>query len=192
MDISLYTLRKYAKSPEQIYSGKNDGDPVFYYFGDLLPCAWADDVCRGIRHTGWFTNADGATFKDGSGKARGIVTQLPPAPGFPGGRFLAGYWWGDNAESVVWPELYDDETEAARAADSHAEAFAESAREDSERFDAMQDAENETEEKEQEFNLAFTARHVSADHAELAREALKELRSARDVLARATADYERG
>ena len=56
----------------------------------------------------------------------------------------------------------------------------------------MQDAENETEEKEREFKLAFMARHVSAEHAELAREALEELRRARDVLASATADYERG
>ena len=118
--------------------------------------------------------------------AIGIVASLSH------GRFIAGYWWGDNGESVIWPELYKDETEAALAADSHAESFAESAREDSERFDAMQDAERETEEKEQEFKLAFMARHVSADHAELARDALDELRSARDVLASATADYERG
>lgn len=192
MNISLQTLRKHAKSPEQIYSGKNDGEPVFYYFGELLPCAWADDACHGIRHTGWFTNAHGETFKDGSGKARGVVAQLPTAPGFPCGRFLAGYWWGDDDESVIWPELYKDETEAARAADSHAEAFAKSAREDRERFDAMQDAERETEEKERAFKLAFMARHVSAEHAELAREALEELRSARDVLTSATADYEKG
>ena len=191
MNISLQTLRKYAKSPEELYIGKNDGEPVFYYFGDLLPFAWADGVCRDIRHTGWFTNADGETF-DGYGKARGSVIQLPTSPGFHCGRFLAGYWCGDNDESVIWPELYKDETEAARAADSHAEAFAESAREDSERFDAMQDAERETEEKEQEFNLAFMARRVSAEHTELAREALEELRSARAVLASATADYERG
>lgn len=192
MNISLQTVRKYSRSPEQICSGKNDGEPVFYYFGDLLPCTWADDVCRDIRHTGWLTNANGETWKDGSGKARGSVIQLPPAPGFHGGRFLAGYWWGDSGEYVFWPELYKDETEAARAADSHAESFAESAREDSERFDAMQDAESEAEEKKRGFKLAFMARHVSAEHVELAREALEELRSARDVLASATADYERG
>lgn len=192
MNISLQTLRKYAKSPERIDAGKNDGEPVFYYFGDLLPHAWADDVCHGIRHTGWFTMADGTTYKDGSGKARGAVIQLPPMPGFPDGRYLAGYWWGDNGEFVVWPELYKDETEAARAADSHAEYFAESAREDNERFETMQDAERETEKKEQLFKLAFMARHVSTEHAELAREALEELRCARDILASATADYERG
>ena len=192
MNISLATLRKYAKNPEQIDVGKNAGEPVFYYFGDLLPYAWADEVCPSVRHKGWFTNADGETFTDGSGKSRGAVVRLPPAPGFPCGRFLAGYWWGDNGESVIWPELYKGETEAALAADYHAEAFAESAREDSGRFDAMCEAEHDTEEKEQAFKLAFMARHVSADHAELARDALDDLRSARDVLASATADYEKG
>lgn len=140
---------------------------------------FCDDVAR-IGHTGWFTD----TFRDE--KARGIVARIPH------GRFIAGYHWSSNGERVYSPEVYDDETEAARAADSHAESFAEAAREDNERFVAMQDAENETEEKEREFKLAYMARHVSAEHAELAREALEELRSARDVLASATADYERG
>ena len=142
---------------------------------------YADEIAEAyIQHTGWFTDTDGGE------KARGIVGNLTH------GRFIAGYHWSSNDERVYFPEVYDDETEAARAADSHAEAFAESAREDSERFNAMQDAENETEEKKREFKLAFMARHVSADHAELAREALEELRSARGVLASATADYERG
>ena len=142
---------------------------------------YADEIPEAyIRHTGWFTDTDG------SEKARGIVGRIPH------NRYIAGYHWSSNNERVYFPEVYDDETEAARAADSHAEAFAESAREDSERFDAMQDAERETEEKERTFKLAFMARHVSAEHAELAREALEELRGARGVLASATADYERG
>ena len=140
---------------------------------------FCDDVAR-MDHTGWFTATEGRE------KARGIVGRLPH------NRYIVGYHWSSNGERVYFPEVYDDETEAARAADSHAESFAESAREDSERFDAMQDAERETEEKEREFKLAFMARHVSPEHAELAREALEELRSARDVLASATADYERG
>lgn len=133
-----------------------------------------------IRHNGWFTDVDGDE------KARGIVGRLPH------GRFIAGYHWSSNGERVYFPEVYKDETEAARAADSHAEAFAESAREDSERFDTMRDAEIEVEEKEHAFRLAFMARNVSTEHAELAREALEELRRARDVLAMVTADYERG
>ena len=142
---------------------------------------FADEITEAyIRHAGWFTGTEGRE------KARGIVACLTH------GRFIAGYYWTSNGERVYFPEVYDGETEAARAADSHAEAFAESAREDSERFNAMQGAENETEEKERGFKLAFMARHVSAAHKELAREALEELRSARDVLASATADYERG
>ena len=140
---------------------------------------FCDDVAQ-IGHTGWFTDTDGGE------KARGIVGRIPH------GRFIAGYHWSPNGERVYFPEVYDNETEAARAADSHAEAFAESAREDRERFDAMQDAENEAEEKQKEFKLAYMARHVSAEHLELAREALDELRSARDALASATAEYERG
>ena len=175
-------VNAYCGALSQGFNGTgNYKTPIWYshtgeQFRDERFC---DDVAR-IEHTGWFTD----TSQDE--KARGVVGRLPH------NRYIAGYHWSSNGERVYFPEVYKDETEAARAADSHAEAFAESAREDSERFDAMQDAERETEEKEREFRLAFMARHVSAEHAELAREALEELRSARDVLARATADYERG
>lgn len=89
-----------------------------------------------IDHTGWHTMANGETFKDGTGLARGIVARLPH------GRFIAGYWWGDNGERVYFPEVHTCPRDAARAADSHAETFADSAREDSERFNRMQDAES--------------------------------------------------
>lgn len=142
---------------------------------------YADDIAGAcIRHTGYYTHTDCQE------KARGIVARLPH------GRFIAGYEWSCNGERVYFPDVHDDEYDAARAADSHAEYFADTAREDNERFDAMQDAENEAEEKQKEFKLAYMARHVSAEHLELAREALEELRSARDVLAGATRDYERG
>ena len=139
---------------------------------------FCDDVVR-IDHTGWFTDTEGRET------ARGIVARIPH------GRFIAGYRWTSNGERAYFGEVFADEKDAAKMADEHARIFAESAREDNERFNAMQDAESEAEEKEQEFKLAFMARHVSADHAELARDALEELRSAREVLARATADYER-
>ena len=140
---------------------------------------FCDDVAR-IGHTGWYTDTDGL------GQARGIVGNLTH------NRYIAGYHWSSNGERVYFPEVYGDETEAARAADSHAEAFAESACEDRERFNAMCAAESEAEEKEREFKLAFMARHVSAEHAERAREALAELRVARDALASVTAEYEKG
>ena len=172
----------YCGALSQGFNGAgNYKTPIWYshtgeQFRDERFC---DDVVR-TGHTGWFTDTDGDE------KARGIVGRLPH------GRYIAGYHWSSHDERVYFPEVYDDETEAARAADAHAESFAESAREDSERFIAMQDAENETEEKARKLKLAFMARHVSADHAELAREAVDELRSAREVLASATADYERG
>ena len=140
---------------------------------------FCDDVAR-MGHTGWFTDTEGGE------KARGIVARIPH------GRFIAGYHCSSNGGRVYFPEVYDDETEAARAADSHAEQFAESAREDSERFEAMREAEEKESEAARVFKLAYMARHVSAEHVELAREALEELRSARDVLASATAAYERG
>ena len=139
----------------------------------------AHDCDDGPDHTGWFTDTEGHET------ARGIVASLSH------NRFIAGYRWTSNDERVYFEEVFTDENDAAEMADEHARIFAESAREDSERFNAMQDAESEAEEKEKEFKLAFMARHVSADHAELARDALEELRSARDVLASATADYER-
>ena len=155
--------------------------PIWYsHTGEQFRNERFCDDAAWIGHTGWFTG----NFQDE--KARGIVGNLTH------NRYIAGYHWSSNDERVYFPEVYDDETEAARAADSHAKAFAESAREDSERFNAMQDAELETEEKERAFKRAFMARHVSATHKELAREALEELRSARDALASATADYERG
>ena len=191
MNISLQTLRKYAKNPEQIAIGKNGGDPVFYYFDDLLPYAWADDVCSGIRHTGWFTNADGETFTDGSGEARGIVAQLPPAPGFPSGRFLAGYWAGDNGESVIWPELYKDENDAARMADEHARIFAESALENSEKYAAAQKLEIDTEDATQRLRECLVLRNVACMRYvrdEIA-VLLETIRSNRDALRTEYANY---
>ena len=193
MNISLTTLHKYAKNPEQIAIGKNAGEPVFYWFGDLLPYSWADDCEDGPNHTGWFTYADGTCYKDGSGKSRGVVIQLPSVPGFPDGRYLAGYWCGDNGEFVVWPELYKDEKDAAWMADEHAETFAELAREDNERYEAMMLTEMDYENKLLEVQKAFALRHrAKFGGPEHVREVIEELREARENLTEATTAYERG
>ena len=177
-----YTLKSYAAA---YCSGINQCAGSWYSHGgeQFRNERDAGDVCATVRHNsggGWYTDA----YCDET--ARGIVARIPH------GRFIAGYRWSCNNERVYFKEVFTDENDAARMADEHARIFAESAREDSERFDAMCEAEHDTEEKEQKFKLAFMARHVSADHAELARDALDELRSARDVLASATANYERG
>ena len=187
MQVSIATLRKHSSGT--IDAGKNAGEPVFYWFGDNLPYSWADDFEDGSSHTGWFTN-DGTTCKDGSGLARGIVVKLPPCPGFKDGRYLAGYWWGDTGEFVIWPELFTDVVEAARMADEHARVFADSAREDSARYEAMRDAEDTAEEKRKVARLAIMARNVSKEHREMAREAIEDLRTALEFLSEATAAYE--
>ena len=177
-----YTLKSYTSA---YGSGINQGAGSWYSHGgeQFRNERDAGDVCATVRHNsggGWYTDAYHHEA------ARGIVARLSH------NRFIAGYRWTSNDARVYFSEVFTDEKDAARMADEHARIFAESAREDSERFDAMQDAERETEEKEREFKLAFMARHVSAEHAGRARDALAELRSARDVLASATADYEKG
>lgn len=146
MKTSIETMRKHArKDAETIDTGKQNGEQVFYYFGELLPEQYCDEVSRGIRHTGWFTNADGETFRDGSGKARGIVVTLPTRPGFPDGVFLAGYYWGDNCERVVWPDCFNDADDCARTADGYAETFAEKEREYQTIWREARDVEDENE-----------------------------------------------
>lgn len=146
MKTSIATMRKHArKGAETIDTGKQNGEPVFYYFGELLPEQWCDEVARSINHTGWFTNPDGETYRDGSGKARGIVVTLPVRPSFPDGVFLAGYVYGDSGERVVWPDCFNDADDCARTADGYAETFAEKEREHSIKWQEARDVENENE-----------------------------------------------
>ena len=140
---------------------------------------FADECEGGPDHTGWYTDVHC------DGKARGIVGRLPH------GRFIVGYHWSDNGERVYFPEVFDSERDAARAADSHAERFAEDASEDSERFDALQDAEGHAEAVESDVENAFQARNVSAYWREHCRERIAELRAARADVEKARATYER-
>lgn len=81
---------------------------------------WCDEV-EGSRvdHTGWFTDDHGSAYK-----IRGIVLRLPKGRGF-----LAGWSMGENMASSLDCDIYDDEIDAARAADSMAENVAEAERE---------------------------------------------------------------
>jgi hypothetical protein len=192
MKTTLQTIRKYArKATDTIDVGRQENEPVFYYFGDLLPEQWCDEVCRNIGHTGWFTNYDGTTYKDGSGNVRGIVVELPAAPGFPNGRFLAGYCWGDNDERVLWPQLHDDSDDAARCADSHAEHFADKQREDNARFNAARTLECEIDDALTRLRECIALRHrqcmayVRDEIAELC----QAIRDKRETLQTEYADY---
>jgi hypothetical protein len=188
MKTTFKTLQKHIPG---IDAGFNNKTRIYYIHSNTGLETRANEILCS-RHDGYYTNHDGTTYKDGSGSAWGVVFTLPAMPGFPDGRFLAGYLWGDNGERVIYPEMFDSADDAARAADSHAEYFAEMQREDSARFDAMQDAETECERAEEIATHAIQARNVSPWHRQRARESIDALRQARDALQDATNAYEKG
>jgi hypothetical protein len=159
MKTTIQTIRKHARNGATIDTGKNGNDPVFYYFGQLLPETFCDEINRNIGHTGWFTNEDGETYRDGSGKARGIVVELPARPGFAEGVFLAGYYWGDNDERVLWPDCFSDADECARYADGYAQSFAEDQREHDIKFNEARRIEDKEQSNLQRLRECLALRH---------------------------------
>lgn len=135
------------------------------------------DILR-MRHRGWFTDCDGRD------SAIGIVA------GLSHGRFIAGCRWTANDERVYYPEVYSKETEAARMADEHARVFAESAREDSERYARVLNAEIDCDDARRSAAGLWPARNASKYCRDKLREAIEALREARDELQTATAEYE--
>ena len=96
---------------------------------------WADEIkAAHINHTGWHSDEYGD-----SEKIRGLVVYLPH------GRMLAGWSMGEGMASAVEGDIYTDETDAARAADSIAENVAERERE----YQAEQEEERRQEEENQ-------------------------------------------
>ena len=99
----------------------NDKGQGFYLGDELLwslRWEWCDVVIRSIRHTGWFTD------EYQSETIRGVVFRLPHGRGF-----LAGWSMGEGMASAVDRYVWDDEKDAARAADDMAERAAERAAE---------------------------------------------------------------
>lgn len=149
---------------------------------------------RDATSTGWYTDDECCET------AIGIIANLPH------GRFIAGYRWTSNDERVYFPDVFDDETDAARMAGEHARVFAESAYEDNRRFRAMADAESLVESKEsdlcdawQEYRAAWCGYLADARHAgaaikarEWVRELVSDLRAFRRELTDATNAYNRG
>lgn len=133
MNVTIKTLKKHFP---QFEKGGTD-----FYTHEKVDSEFAHKIIR-LNHTGWFTDCECAAL------AKGVVVTLTAMPGFPDGRFLAGYYWGNNGETVLYPEMYADIDEAAHAADSHAESFAENAREHDEKWCAARDIEDKIEEKE--------------------------------------------
>lgn len=121
---------------------------------------------------GWYTDSDAGET------AIGIVASLPH------GRFIAGYRWTSNDERVYFSEVFTDEREAARRADSHAERFADISREDDARFQAAQKIEDDITSALQRMRELFVLRNVEC--MEYARDELRsiigEVREMRDTL----------
>lgn len=161
-----------------LHAGANDTRAVWYchtgpQFRGEKYADECDGVGRSIDHNGWFTDVYC------SEKARGIVAQLPH------GRFIAGYFWDSNGERVYFGDVYDDEKDAACAADSHAESFAEVSREESEKYEAARELESDIEEAIDELGEALALRnHARYGEAkrDTARELIETIRAKREEL----------
>lgn len=176
------TMKSYATSFGTLDQGKQDNTPIWYcHTGPQFRNERdAHEIIGNRHHKGWYTDTDC------SETAIGIVGMLTH------GRYIAGYRWTSNDERIYWPEVFTDENDAARMADEHARVFAENARDDSERFNAMRDAELAADDAEKTFRKEYALRHHSAGSIDDARDALQALREARETLASATAHFEKG
>lgn len=177
-------------------------EPVYYGFNlntaPVRSWEYADNICKRFPR-GFF--ADFHCIGD-RGIVRGVVFSLPH------GRFLPGYHWTDNDEFVIYVnQSHDDEEQCAHEASGYADTYAESLRDDDERFQAMTEAETACDDKESEFRKAWAdyraivaaAMHSPARFATLAserreeiREIVESLRVMREELKTRTTAYENG
>lgn len=128
--------------------GLNDGNPVYYtHTGPQFRNERFADEIDNSQDRGWYTDTDRNEL------ARGIVGRLTH------GRCIAGYHWSSNGERVYFPEVFTDTDDAAQAANEHARVFAEAAFEDSERFDAARELEEENETALQRLRECLVLRH---------------------------------
>lgn len=151
-----------VESYEGLNHGRqSDGTEIWYTHGpaQFRNERYADEV-EGVRidHTGWFVDDDQHE------KTRGIVA------GLTHGRYLAGYEDTGGAR-VYFGRAYDDEREAARAADQIAERTADDEREHNRRWRAAQNLENDMAECKVEIARLFAVRNHRTLGAD-AREAL--------------------
>lgn len=97
---------------------RGDHGRGFYLASDGAPglrWQWADDADRSLDHKGWCTDAH-----DDGDVIRGVVFRLPHGRGF-----LAGWSMGEGMASAVAYDVFEDEVDAARAADELARVAAE-------------------------------------------------------------------
>ena len=164
-----------------LHPGSNGDTPIWYAdTGPAFPReTYADECAGGPDHHGWFTDAECDE------KARGIVVRLPH------GKFLAGCEWSANGERVYFPEVFVDERDAARRADSHAESFADACREHDAKYHEAQKLQTEAEDMAQQLaeKLALRNDPRFPGARASARELLTELRELRERLQNDFADF---
>ena len=180
---ATWKTMRYAtlKHAGDLHRGMNGGAPIWYAHAGAAfrREKYADECYQGIRHKGWYTDAECDE------KARGIVVRLPH------GKFLAGCEWSANGERVYFPEVFVDERDAARRADSHAESFADACREHDAKYREAQKLQDEAEGMAQQLAEKLALRNAPRfpDAREEARELLTELRELRERLQNDFADF---
>lgn len=126
-----------APPPRGTDRGARDAYTPFYLGSDFMPglrWQWCDDVEGArIEHTGWFADEFGDI------KIRGLVFRLPHGRGF-----LAGWSMGESMASEMHSYIWDNERDAAHAADNMArDAADDMARDAAEREREYQDEQND-------------------------------------------------
>ena len=139
----------------------------------------ASSILGGHRASGYYTDTD---YNE---KAIGVIGRLSH------GRYIAGYRWTSNDERVYYPQVFDDEDDAARMADEHASVFAQSAYEDAQRWDEARKIEIDIEDALTRLRECFTLRHDVRMHyvRDEARELCETIRTMREQLTDDYADY---
>jgi hypothetical protein len=153
-------------------------------FRDVFPVhespAWKESTPARDRHTGWYTDPDGFTSRDGTGLCWGMVAYLGR------GRWLAGYAvGGTDCCAYHLDAFYDNELDAACAADSLARSVAEKEREYQQRWQEARRLEDGIEEKTARLRELLALRHkqcLSYVRAEIA-ETIEAIRAMREELA---------
>lgn len=180
-DVRSWGLHNWQSAFATLSAGSQDGSQVWYsHAGPEFRNEVDAYEVTDMRDHGYYTDTDCHDT------AIGIVASLTH------GRFIAGYRWTSNDERVYFPQIFDDRDAAARMADAHARRFAESARDDSERYEAMTLAELDVETQTEELQKAIALRHrAKFGGFERVRRYIEKLRAARETLADATLNYER-
>lgn len=163
--------------------GANGAEAIHY---SMVECSigrerYADEVRpRAIRHKGWYTDPDGHEVM------RGFVTRLTRGRGFIAGTVIEDGFGERGMGSKVFHTsvVYDDEDDAATAADEIARVQAGDEMEYQIRYEQARELERQAEDTEQSLCEALALRNIPRFEymREQAREYVETLREARERL----------